>query len=297
MRMAWLLPLWLGIPLGCSDGSAWSVRWVERIDDDRIVAVWREGCGDPSTDRARIEAVRLADGSVEDGTGGEGAVHVIAKTPGVLWYFANGTYAVDLPGMVRHRVESSLSAHPQVGASSPSGPRARGVSGDLLVLIGTDGRQYVASASGEVLRVEEHVVAPIPDLRTDLVPDLRRPSADDAKRTRVYYVVEAGRPVRAGTDRWLVVSSSYRRAGQTDRQNLHAVGSEGVAWSRAVADLVGAPVGADTRLIWASDADGLHVVVSSQVGDDEACRFANALVRLNPQTGETMATHALAPTP
>jgi len=282
--------------LACSGAeSDWGVRWAERIDDDRIAVVFREGCGDPTQARGRVEAVRVRDGSVEAGTGGEGAIHVIVKTPGTLWYSANGTYAVDLPEMVRHRVESSLSAHPQVGPSSPSGPRFRGVSGDLLVVAGNDSRDYVVSADGEILRVEEHPISPVPDLRTDLVGDLRRPSASDAKRDRVFYVIEEGRPVSAGTDRWLIVSSGGE--GRTERQNIHAVGPEGVAWSRAIADLASAPPGADTRLIWASDADGLQLVVASEIGEEGACRFTNALVRLNPETGATLSSHALAPSP
>lgn len=295
MLVAALLMAWL---VACSGSeSSWGVRWTERIDDDRLAVVFREGCDDPARDRGRVEAIRVRDGSSEAGTGGEGAIQVVAKTPATLWYSANGTYAVDLPEMVRHRVESSLSAHPQIGSTTQTGPRVRGVSGDLLVVAGTDARDYVVSADGEILRVEEHPILPAPDLGTDLAPDLRRPSAIDAKRDRVFYVVEQGRPVSAGAERWLIVSSSAGGDGHADRQNLHAVGEEGVAWSRAVADLAGAPAGASTRLIWASDDDGLHVVVTSQTGSEGSCRFTNALVRLNPQTGATMSTHALAPSP
>ena len=96
----------------------------------------------------------------------------------------------------------------------------------------------------------------------------------------------------AGAERWLIVSSKAGGDGHDDRQNLHAVGPEGVAWSRAVADLAGGPAGADTRLLWASDDDGLHVLVTART----ECRFTNALVRLNPQTGATMSTHVLVPT-
>lgn len=273
--------------VACSSADGWSVRWVERIDDDRVAVVWREGCGDPTQDRGRIDALRLADGAVTGSTGGAGAVHVIAKTPGTLWYYANGTYAVDLPDMVRHRVESNLSAHPQIGASSPSGPRVRGVAGDMLVLPGTDGNEYLASANGDIVRREQQPIRSVPDLRTDLVDDLRRPGEGD-KRDRVFYVVEAGRPVSAGSDRWLIVSGR-------ERHNLHAVGDAGVAWSRAVADLVGAPPEAKTRLLWASDEDGLHVVVGYESSEGETCRFGNALVRLNPQSGATLSTHSLNP--
>lgn len=272
-----------------SSGDTWSVRWAERIDDNRLAVVWRQGCGDPSQDLGRVEATLLSTGSVEAGTGGEGAIHVLAKTDNTLWYAANGTHAVDLPDMIRHRVESNLASHPQVGPSSPSGPRVQGVVGDQLVLAGTDSNLYLVSNEGLVVRREEEPVVTVPDLRTDLVDDLRRPSEGN-KRDRVFYVVEQGRPVSAGTDRWLIVSGR-------DRQNLHSVGSEGVAWSRAVADLVSAPLGANTRLVWASDDDGLQLVVGSQIENDQGCRFTNALVRLNPQTGATMSTHPLAPAP
>lgn len=284
----------------CSSGDEWSARWAERIDDNRIAVVWRQGCGDPSQDLGRVEATLLRDGSTEAGTGGEGAIHVLAKTEDVLWYVANGTHAVDLPAMIRHRVESNLASHPQIGPSSPSGPRVRGTAGNTLALAGTDSNIYLVSNQGFVVRHDVEAspdgqeqptapIVPVPDLRTDLVDDLRRPSAG-SKRDQVFYVIEQGRPVSAGADRWLIVSGR-------DRHNLHSVGADGVAWSRAVADLASAPAGADTRLIWASDDDGLQLVVGSQIENDQGCRFTNALVRLNPQTGATMSTHALAPAP
>lgn len=264
-----------------AEESPWGVVWAEGLGDGQAVLVWENG------DRARISRVSLADGRPERTLEEEGALTVLAKTPGVLWVRSEGgIMAVELPALVRHRVEGTLRSDPRLANYQ----RAVGTTVDRLVLVNERDERFAVSVDGSIERVEADTpLEPAFDVHQVRTPTAERGPweglrAQDLPLARPAFLVEGGRPVTPREDLALVVAREG--SGPSETHEVAAVARDGTVRWRAPA-LV--PAG---RVIWVSSRGERLIALARRLvpaeGEGEArWLHRSELVRVDPDRGPT----------
>lgn len=278
--------LWLRA--GAPAESPWGVVWAEALSDDEAVLVWQ------GEERARISRVSLRDGSADRTLEDEGALTVLAKTPGVLWVRTEGgIMAVELPGLIRHRVEATLRSDPRLSNYQ----RVVGTTIDRLVLTNEREERFGVGADGSIERVEDDT----PLDRAFDARSVRTPTTDDSpfedlsldevRLPSPAFLSEGGRAVTLGDDLALVVGR--QGSGPSETHEIAAVARDGsVRWQAPAIPPAG-------RVVWVSRSGDRYIGVAQRLlapdGDGEArWVYRSELVRVDRASGPSERT-VLAP--
>ncbi len=258
--------------------SPWGVVWAEALSDDEAVLVWQ---GEGS---ARIGRVSLRDGHAERTLEEQGTVTVLAKTPGVLWLrYEGGIMAVDLPALVRHRVEGTLRSDPRLSNYQ----RVVGATIDRLVLTNERGERFAVGADGSIESVQTDApLDPAFDAGGVRTPIMEQGPYEDLALGDIplpspAFLCEGGRPVTIG-DVALVVGRDG--TGPSETHVVGAVAADGTVRWRAPAI---APAG---RVIWVSRQGDRYIALARRLLAPEgegAARwvYRSELVRVDAARG------------